>query len=124
MNRKICLVEDTPDLLENLSRFLILEGFDVLPCKNGAEALEKLKAFKPDIIITDLWMPVMDGFAFIEAVRRDAVFSHTPIAVFSAAPLQGAEKERLANHVNDYIKKPVAMEELLGIIDRLQKKRS
>jgi DNA-binding response OmpR family regulator len=122
MSEKIFLVEDTPDLLENLTQFLVLEGYEVIPCRNGLEAMTELKNHVPDLIITDLWMPEMDGFKFIDELKKSKTLSEIPIAVFSAAPLQENEKEILKTKVNGFIKKPIAMESFLESIHELLKK--
>jgi DNA-binding response OmpR family regulator len=124
MNRKICIVEDTPDLLENLSTFMTLEGFDVIACDNGAEALEKLKEVRPDLIITDIWMPLVDGFELIEKLKSDPDLSMIPVAVFSAAPLEAKEKNTLQDKVVGYIPKPVSMEEFLVHVETFLKKEN
>jgi CheY-like chemotaxis protein len=117
MIKKICMVEDTQDLLDNITTLMSLEGFDVLPCSNGAMALEKLKNFTPDLIITDLWMPVMDGFAFIEEARRVPALAAVPIMVFSAAPLKPAERDALDKRIVRFITKPVTAEDFLEAVN-------
>lgn len=121
MRKKILIVDDTPDLLDNLAAFLSLEGFDVLMCANGREALDKVQDHAPDLVITDLWMPEMDGFEMIEALRKMSGVEKTPIAVFSAAPIQQAERNRLKGKVNGYIKKPIETEDMLKEINNYLK---
>ncbi len=116
MAKKICLIEDTQDLLDNLTTFLTLEGFEVLPCNNGSDALKKLQHYEPDLIITDLWMPVMNGFILIDELKKMPALEHVPIAVFSAAPLQPNEREELNRKIDGYIIKPITMESLLEAI--------
>lgn len=117
MSRKICIVEDTPDLLENLVDFLSLEGYDVVSCVNGVEALEKLAHYTPDVIITDLWMPVMNGFELIDKIKANPAWRTIPIVVFSAAPLQASERESLNAQIDGFIIKPVNMENFLDAIN-------
>lgn len=117
MKKKICLVEDTQDLLDNMATLMLLEGFEVLPCSNGAMALEKLKSFTPDLIITDLWMPVMDGFRFIDELRNVAALASVPVMVFSAAPLKPAERDALNKKVVRFIIKPVTAEGFLEAVN-------
>jgi len=124
MNRKICIVEDTPDLLENLVAFMTLEGFDVIACDNGAEALEKLSTELPDLIITDIWMPLVDGFELIENLKNDPRLADVPVVVFSAAPLEAKEKGALKDKVIGYIPKPVSMEEFLTHVETYLKKQN
>lgn len=116
MSRTICIVEDTTDLLENLTAFLSLEGFNVIPCASGTEALEKLRVETPDMIITDLWMPGMDGFTFIDHLNAHRQWSKIPVIVFTAAPLKPDERVRLEQKTRAIVIKPIAMESFLKSI--------
>lgn len=122
MTGKICLVEDTPDILENLTQFLGLEGFDVLPCRNGHEAIETLERDLPDLIITDLWMPEMNGFALIDIISKRQTWNAIPIAVFTAVSLTDNDKELLTNKVVGYMSKPITMDCLIQSIQKYLKK--
>lgn len=122
MKQQICIIEDTRDLLENLSSFLKLEGFDVLPCKSGEEALEILKDRVPALIITDLWMPGMDGFVLVGEIRKNKRLAGVPLAVYSAAQLSDAEKDFLKDKISGYIKKPISMDGMLECINGFLKK--
>jgi CheY-like chemotaxis protein len=119
MAKKICLVEDTPDLLKNFTEFLQMEGFEVWPCKGGAEALQRMETETPDLIITDLWMPAMDGLVFIDRVRRNPEWKKLPIVIFSAKALKDYEDEANALGVHHFIKKPAALDEILNVINPL-----
>jgi DNA-binding response OmpR family regulator len=121
MNKKILIVEDTPDLLQSISEFLIMEGYETIGCLSGKSALEKLAESKPDLIITDLSMPDMDGFQLIELIRHDPHFNAIPIAIFSARPPQENQAKAISFGVTKYIKKPCPPEELLATVDELLK---
>lgn len=114
--KTICIVEDTEDLLENLTAFLSLEGYQVIACSSGVEALNQLASTIPDMIITDLWMPGMDGFAFIDHVKARPGCSNIPVIVFTAAPLKPEERQALLEKTNGIVVKPVAMESFLESI--------
>ena len=122
MKHQICIIEDTRDLLENLTSFLRLEGFDVLPCKSGEEALEIFKDRVPALIITDLWMPGMDGFVLISEIRKNKRLTEVPLAVYSAAQLTDMEKDFLKDKISGYIKKPISMDGMLECINGFLKK--
>ncbi len=115
--KTICIVEDTEDLLENLTAFLSLEGYHIIACSSGVEALNQLSKTIPDMIITDLWMPGMDGFAFIDQVKARPECSHIPVIVFTAAPLKPEERQALLAKTNGIVVKPVAMESFLESIN-------
>ncbi len=114
--KTICIVEDTEDLLENLAAFLTLEGYTVIACSSGMEALDQLTTRTPDMIITDLWMPGMNGFTFIDHVKAIPKCSNIPVLVFTAAPLKPDEREALLQKTNGIVVKPVAMETFLESI--------
>lgn len=114
--KTICIVEDTEDLLENLAAFLTLEGYEVIACSSGMEALDQFTSRTPDMIITDLWMPGMNGFAFIDHVKAMPKCSNIPVLVFTAAPLKPDEREALLRKTNGIVVKPVAMETFLESI--------
>lgn len=114
--KSICVVEDTPDLLENLAAFLALEGFQVIACSSALDALDKLTMETPDLIVTDLWMPGMDGFTFIDQLKSNPAWTNIPVLVFTAAPLKPDERERLLQKTKGIVVKPVPMENFLDSI--------
>jgi DNA-binding response OmpR family regulator len=119
MLKRILLIEDTPDLLENITDVLRMEGFEVEPAKDGVEALEKLSKYTPDLIITDLLMPRMDGFAFIENVKKQDGLKNIPVLVFSAKATAENEAEGLKLGAVQYLKKPCPTELFVEIIHNL-----
>ena len=119
MNKKILIVEDTPALLKNLVDFFKMEGFEVIPTSHGQEALEKMSGQIPDVIITDLLMPVMDGFTFIKKLAEDPVWKAIPVVVFTAKPLQETSEEIRKFGVSKFIKKPSSVETILTAVNEL-----
>lgn len=122
MNKKILIVEDTPDLLKNLSEFLIMEGFTTVSCLSARLAIEKLEAGEqPDLVITDLSMPDIDGFQLIEWIRSNPSLRIVPIVIFSARPIQENQSRAVSLGVAKYIKKPCTPDELVGAIQEVLK---
>jgi DNA-binding response OmpR family regulator len=117
MKKKIMLVEDTPDLLENLTDTLRMEGYEVTTATNGIEALEILSAKIPDLIITDLLMPKMDGFTLVKKIKTMQNLHKVPLMVFSAKPINDKEAGEIGANV--YVKKPCAIENLLKSIHEI-----
>lgn len=106
----VMIVEDDPDTREMLGKFLELEGFEVETAANGQQALDRLEnGAKPNVIVLDLMMPVMDGWEFRRRQMNDARFSSIPTIVVSAAG-----RDRMAQvPANAYLAKPIDMDELL-----------
>jgi len=117
--KRILLVEDTPDLLENVSDILRMEGFLVIPAVDGLEALEKLNDSVPDLIITDLLMPRMDGFKLVETLKQNERLKKIPVLIFSAKATPENEAQGLKLGAVHYLKKPCPTELLLEIIRNL-----
>jgi CheY-like chemotaxis protein len=119
MTKKILLIEDTLEALENLRDLLTMEGFEVIMATNGAEALSKLYLYTPDLIITDLRMPKMDGFEFIKKVKTINDLRSIPVVVFSANATPENEQKSLDLGAVLFLKKPCPTEILLESITAL-----
>lgn len=117
--KKICLVEDTPDLLDNLSQFLRMEGYEIWPCKNGIEAMDRMKKDTPDLIITDFLMPGINGLELIQKLKHMNHLTAVPVALFSAKPLTETDLKAFDIGQVAYIKKPSSLDEILKMIHRL-----
>ena len=119
MSNRILLVEDTPDLMENIKESLAMEGYDVWAVSNGEKALAAMKDAQPKLIITDLLMPVMSGFEFIQRIRENKEWKNIPILVFSAMPPHENEKKIFELGANHYLKKPSTLTALLDIVHKI-----
>jgi len=116
----VLVVEDHAETREMLRRFLAREGWAVIEAANGREALERVAADRPELIVLDLIMPEMDGFAFIEALRQDATWRSIPIVVVTAKDLTPDERRRLDGTVEQILQKGAyTREELLREIRNL-----
>ena len=121
MTKKILVVEDTIDLRNNIIEVLTMEGYEVSGAVNGKEGLTLLKKMKPDLIITDLLMPKINGFDLIKQVRENTKWKNVPILVFSAMPAQENGEKILELGANAYLKKPSTLEVLVEVVNKLIK---
>jgi CheY-like chemotaxis protein len=105
----VLLVEDDHDLRTALAEVLDDEGYDVWQAENGREALEALRARPASVVLLDLMMPVMSGWEFLAALRRDPGFHRVRVVVVTASldPPPGAYA---------YLSKPFELRELLAVI--------
>jgi DNA-binding response OmpR family regulator len=117
--KTILLVEDTLHLAEEISDMLRLEKFNVVVANTSMEALEILEPLLPDLIITDLLMPGMDGFEFIKRVRQMVAGQNIPIIILSAKTSDSDKTRGLEAGANAFILKPCKSHELLQNIARL-----
>ena len=105
---KIMIVEDNKEILEYLSDGLSA-GYSVIVAGNGREALDKMNDEMPDIIITDVMMPVMDGFKLCRHVKQNLYTSHIPVIILSAKSDAMWQMSGLKVGADDYIPKPFSM---------------
>jgi CheY-like chemotaxis protein len=117
--KTILIVEDTADLLMNLADFLRMEGYHVVGAATGTRAIEHLRTAVPDLMITDLSMPDMDGFELIRIVRQDLKLQDLRIAIFSARPKEENLLRAKSFGVSLYITKPCEPEKLVGYIESI-----
>lgn len=119
MNIKILLVEDTPDLAENIADILSMEGFNVIIAHNGQQGLNMAMTDTPDLIISDVVMPQMSGFELVSKLRRDERFKDTPVILLSAKYTKEDIQEGLGAGANMYLKKPCDTDFLIDCINKL-----
>ena len=119
MPKVILTVDDSRTMREMLKFALLDADFEVLQAVDGVHGLEVLSQSEPDVIITDINMPNMDGFGFIEAVRRDARRSGTPILVLTTE--SDAEKKQRARSAGatGWIVKPFDPVKLVDAVRRV-----
>ena len=116
----LLVVEDTPNILELLSVALRFKGYPVETAKNGKEALEKIANERPALIITDILMPVMDGYAFVQALRTNVKTHNIPIIFLSATYVTPKDKEfALSLGASRFMEKPIDTEDFLLTIAEL-----
>ena len=114
--RKILVIEDEADLRANVSRFLKAEGYEVLAAPNGAVGVETALAQMPDLIVCDIAMPEMDGFAVLFSLRENVTTSNIPFIFLTASTRTYDRQWGVELGANDYITKPFRLEDLLAAI--------
>ncbi len=117
--QKVLVVDDSPTERYFLTDILVKNGFSVSTAENGEEALLKIKADKPQLILMDIVMPGQNGFQVTRAISRDASTQDIPIIICTS---KGQETDRiwgLRQGARDYLVKPVDPQELLAKIAAL-----
>ena len=117
-SQTILLVDDKWENRTVLVRLLEEIGFKIIEASNGQEALNLATKNKPDLVITDLVMPVMDGFEMIRQVRRSPDLQDTVIIVTSASVFSKDETKSLETGGNDFLPKPIHYDSLLAKIEK------
>jgi len=117
--RRVLVVEDSPTIIAVVKYFLELEGFEVLTADSGTEGLELARKHRPDVIVSDLNMPGMDGMALVEALRRDPLTSDAAIVILTSESSVESEARGLAVGADDYLLKPVEPRRLAARVKAL-----
>jgi DNA-binding response OmpR family regulator len=119
VRKKILVVEDDLDLVELLKFNLTNAGFSVTAATGGGEGLKKARTWLPDLILLDLMLPELNGFAVCEILRRDGSTREIPIIILTAMPGQLARVAGMGSSADDYICKPFSPKNLLKRIETL-----
>ena len=110
----VLIVEDDRNIQELLQMYLEKEGYAVTTAADGGKGLEKFRAIKPDLVLLDVMMPVMDGWAVCRAIRAE---SQTPVIMLTAKGETDDKVTGLKSGADDYITKPFEMREVLARIE-------
>ncbi|AFY79179.1 MAG: response regulator transcription factor [Hydrococcus sp. C42_A2020_068] len=116
-SKKLLLVDDDPNLILLVKDYLEFQGYEVITAENGREALEILENQTPDMIICDVMMPEMDGYALVEKVRQDSRTSWIPFMFLSAKGQSQDRVKGLNTGADVYMVKPFEPEELVAQVE-------
>ena len=116
--RLVLLVEDNQDVLDYLES-CISDKYNTVTALNGKEGLEKARQYVPDIIISDVMMPIMDGFTLCTKLKSDRITSHIPIILLTAKTGEESRMKGLTYGADAYLTKPFKEEELLVRIENM-----
>ncbi len=119
MIKKIVLAEDEPQIARLVEFKLKKEGYQVVSKGNGEEALAAIKAEKPDLILLDVMMPVMDGYEVLRRVKEDENLKNIPVVMLTAKAQERDVVKGIDLGADDYITKPFHPAELLARVKRI-----
>ncbi|MGI5170636.1 SpoIIE family protein phosphatase [Spirillospora sp. CA-253888] len=111
---RVLVADDNADMREYLARLLSSAGYEVRTVEDGLQALEAVRGDSPDLVVSDVMMPGLDGLALVSALRTDPRTASVPVLLLSARAGQEASIEGLQAGADDYLVKPFAAAELLA----------
>ena len=123
-HQQLLLVDDEPSLREAVQAYLEDSGFTVHVASNATEAWDQLQTMSPDLIISDIMMPQVDGYQFLKQLRDDARFQGLPVVFLTA---RGMTSDRIQGYqagCDAYLSKPFDPDELVAIVENLLSRRS
>ncbi|CCH65692.1 two-component response regulator [Richelia intracellularis HM01] len=123
MSVQLLLVDDEPGLREAVKEYLQESGFNVQVASNASEGWEMLQQMTPELVISDVMMPQVDGYQFLKQMREDKRFQSLPVIFLTA---KGMTNDRIQGYqagVDAYIPKPFDPEELIAVVENLLNRR-
>lgn len=110
---KVLIVEDEQDIRENIAEIFKLSKFKVFEAENGRKGLDIATEILPDIIVSDILMPEMDGFGLLENIKTNPQTDHIPVILLTAKTMMDSKLQGLKIGADDYITKPFNVDELV-----------
>lgn len=114
---KILYIEDNPDNMTLVKRVLEVEGYDVVPAETGREGLAKAFESHPDIIITDINLPDIDGYEITDTLKKDKLTAHIPIIAMTANVMKKDREHVFQAGCDGFISKPIDIDELPAVVE-------
>ena len=118
---RVVIIDDEPSLIKFVSQNLRARGYDVADASNGLEGVERVKDYKPDLVILDINMPGMDGFEVCSYIRQ---FSDAAIIMLTASGHEGDKIRALDMGADDYLTKPFGIGELMARVRAVMRRAS
>ena len=119
MAQTILLVEDAPSSRKMLSFTLTSGGYQVVEAEDGRDALKKLQSLSPDLLITDVHMPQMDGLTFVRELRKNSRHRHVPVILLTSDSTDPVKDEGKTLGISAWISKPYRAERLLELVKKV-----
>lgn len=117
--KKILIVDDEPNIVMTLEYTFKKSNYIVFIARDGQEALDILKTNYPDVIILDIMMPMVDGFATLEQIRKDDNLQHTKVMFLSAKNKESDIEKGLALGADAYMTKPFSIKKVVEKVEEL-----
>jgi two-component system cell cycle response regulator DivK len=114
--KRILIVEDTEDNRQIMRDLLTSAGFDIMEAYDGREAIAAAAEFKPDLIMMDIQLPVLDGYEASRRIKANPALHHIPIIAVTSYALSGDDAKARAAGCNGYIAKPFSPRQLLATV--------
>jgi len=116
MSKRILVVEDQEDNRQIIRDMLAATGYEIAEAADGEQALAAIAKHRPDLILMDIQLPVMDGYTATRHIKADPALRSIPIIAVTSYALSGEEKNARAAGCDDYVPKPFSPRQLLAKI--------
>ncbi|MBM3333928.1 response regulator [Candidatus Sumerlaeota bacterium] len=117
--KRILVADDEEDVKEIIARILETQGYAVVTAYDGLDAVEKIRSEKPDLVLLDIMMPVLDGYEVCKRIQQDEQTANIPVVFLSAAADQEAVTRGMNAGAKDYVVKPFEPKKLLEKVNKV-----
>jgi CheY-like chemotaxis protein len=118
MKKEILVIEDNTNNMKLVTHLLSVNGYEVLKAQNGKIGIDTARTSKPDLIITDIRMPVTDGLEVARTLKNDNTTRKIPIIALTSEAMNGAREKVVAAGCDDYLTKPIDIQKLLALVEK------
>lgn len=118
-NKRILIVDDEPNIVISLEFLMMREGHEVRVARDGEAGLAAVRTHRPDLVVLDVMMPKLDGFAVLEAVRSDPALAGTRVLMLTAKGREAEQNKGLALGADAYMSKPFSTRDLVDKVKEL-----
>jgi DNA-binding response OmpR family regulator len=115
----VVVADDDRDIVALVRAILSKAGFDVVEASDGVEALDLVRARRPQLAVLDISMPKLDGLAVLRSVREDPELADLPVILLSARAQEADVRDGYAQGASKYVRKPFSPRELVGVVNDL-----
>ena len=116
--KKVLVIDDNVINIKVISEALTYSGYKVCSAENGFQAVDVAKKENPQLILMDIQMPEMNGVETLKEIRKVPELEHTPVVAITAYAMKGDKEKYISEGFNEYMAKPVAINELIALADR------
>jgi two-component system cell cycle response regulator DivK len=118
VRKRILVVEDNPQNLYLVTFLLQKKGYEVIAAANGREGVEKACLEKPDLILMDVFLPVMDGYEALRKIKAESGMDRIPIVAITSFAMTGDREKAIGAGFTDYIEKPIVPETFVSQVEK------
>ena len=119
MSKRILIVDDEPNIVISLEFLMMREGHEVHVARDGEAGLVAVRNHRPDLVVLDVMMPKLDGFAVLESIRADPDLAHTRVLMLTAKGREAEREKGLTLGADAYMPKPFSTRELVDKVKEL-----
>jgi CheY-like chemotaxis protein len=118
MGSKILVADDSPTVRHLIQKFLDGEGYEIVTTSDSADVVDLIDEINPDLVISDIMMPGMDGYTFLRHIRKEKTWESLPVIIMSTKKREIMEDLFVSYGISGYLEKPFDKEQLVELIQK------